>query len=112
MLLFRADIRSLNFVALTLVLLAVAMSVDVGYISLVLVPSVTFLTFVCCIITHNHAHCAIFKNKFANRLFDLFLALAKGHSVQTVVIPHNQNHHVFHGRPGDWITIDHAGKGY
>lgn len=109
MLRYQADIRSLCFVALTLALLAVAIRVNVGYVSLVIVPSGTFLAFVCCIITHNHAHCPIFKSKLANRLFDLFLALAKGHSVQTVVIPHNQNHHVFHGRSGDWIAVEHAG---
>jgi fatty acid desaturase len=110
MLHYQADLRSLCFVALTLVLLGVGLFCDVGSLSIVLVPSFTFLAFVCCIITHNHTHFPIFKSKKINRVFDLFLALAKGHSVQTVVIPHNQNHHVFHGKDGDWITVNHGGK--
>ena len=109
MLRYQADIRSLCFVALTIFLLGVGVCLDVGFISIVFMPLFSFFAFVCCIITHNHTHNPIFKSKSINRVFDLFLALAKGHSVQTVVIPHNQNHHVFHGKEGDWITVKHGG---
>lgn len=46
-------------------------------------------------ITHNTMHCRVFKERWANKAFQLMLTLTYGHPVSTYVPGHNLSHHRF-----------------
>ena len=70
-----------------------------------------FFAFVSGIINHNHMHCATFASPWLNRLFNVALTFARGHTSMTIIVPHNMNHHAHRGRKDDWIRTDWAGSG-
>lgn len=106
------DRRSLLFLAVTLAMLVVPLLQPLP--PALVAPWVAVTTVLCfsvCIINHNHVHCPIFRSSRWNRLLDLLLSMAKGHSANGVVVAHNLNHHRYNGGPGDWIRTDIAGEG-
>lgn len=108
----REDLRSLAFVALALLCLIGGLILPLaGWIWVPWMFLQFVLSFICSVINHNHTHAPIFRSPALNRVFNLALTVAKGHTVQTVIIPHQVNHHPRAGGEGDWITVAHAGHG-
>lgn len=107
-----ADRRSLVFLAATLAMLVVPLLQPVPpVLAAPWIAVSTVLCFSVCIINHNHVHCPMFRSDELNRLLDIVLSVAKGHSANGVVVAHNLNHHRYNGGPGDWIRTDIAGTG-
>lgn len=102
------DRRSLAFVATTLAALVLPHFVDVP-LAWLLPASV--LCFIASIVNHNHMHCRTFRRDRHNRLYNLALSIARGHSATGIVVPHQFNHHREAGAGGDWIRPALAGKG-
>ena len=100
---YRSDIRSIVFVLLALVVPAAqwaawhrdAALYGVGYA----------LTFLACIINHNHQHCPTFVPLPLNRLFGVLLSLAMGFPASGVVAMHNHNHHVHNNHAEDFVRV-------
>lgn len=111
MLRHREDRRSLAMVALALAWLVAGLGLAPAWALPIWSLGQFILSFICSIINHNHTHCPIFRSPLANRLFNPLLTIAKGHTVQTVIVPHQMNHHPRAGGPGDWIAVAHAGSG-
>ena len=107
----REDTRSLGMVALTLAWLLAGLGLVPGALLMPWSLGQFILSFICSIINHNHTHAPIFRSPAINRVFNLALTIAKGHTVQTVIVPHQMNHHPRAGGEGDWITVAHAGRG-
>ena len=107
-----SDHRSVAVVAVTLGWLVGGLWLDGPAWILLVWAWVQFgLSFIGCVINHNHTHCPTFREGWMNRAFNLALTVAKGHTVQTVVVPHQVNHHPRAGGEGDWLAVAHAGSG-
>ena len=94
---FRADSRSLTFLALY------SLSVASGFVfwdvlafpSLALMSAITcFAAFVVAVIVHNTVHAPMFRRDTHNRWMQVFLSVAYGHPVSAYVSGHNLSHHV------------------
>mgnify|MGYP000527471302 CR=1 FL=1 len=91
------DIQTLTLVSLYFVLVWVLWNKE-AQLGWWLVP--TFLatcwwSFVGAATTHNTMHCRVFKERWANKLWQLVLTLTYGHPVSTYVPGHNLSHHKF-----------------
>jgi beta-carotene hydroxylase len=88
---YRADLRALVMLAITLGLLGAAWS---GLLRHPLViPASCFLSFVCCIIAHNHMHLPAFRGRFWNQIFQVFLMFGSGQPPTGIITAHNERHH-------------------
>jgi len=56
---------------------------------------VSWLAFVGATMTHNTMHCKVFKEYWANKVFQMALTLTYGHPVSSYVPGHNLSHHKF-----------------
>lgn len=54
------------------------------------------------VISHNHNHAPIFRNRSANLLVGCVISFFYGFPSFCWIPTHNQNHHVFNNRPGDY----------
>ena len=102
MLRYRADRRTLFFVALYFFLLAglwftvdPAWIADPGRVGFVLVPlaCLAVLSFMGAVATHNAVHCPVFRRRWHNKVFQVILTLTYGHPVSAYVPGHNLSHH-------------------
>ena len=109
---YRADIRTVVFVLATASYLAVSLTLSLSVLLGIgwFLGAIT-LTFACCIINHNQQHCPVFFSRTLNCIFNILLTLTRGHTAQTIVVPHNKNHHRHSCGEGDWISMDNAGDG-
>ena len=100
MLRFAADLRTITFMAIFFGLVALQWvyppasvlsgSYAVGIPLLLLTASFSFFGAVA---THNTIHSPVFKNRTANRIFQVVLTLTYGHPVSAFVPGHNLSHH-------------------
>ncbi len=112
MLKHRADVRSLVFVAMALLLLGLPhLWLPTPGLMLPWIAGASLACFIASIINHNHMHQAVFTSRGGNIVFNLALSLARGHSASGVIVPHHLNHHVKAGAAGDWISPRLAGQG-
>lgn len=91
---YRADRRTLLFVASWLAVVGYGFTADLtwpGRLGLSVVLSVG--SFVCAVITHNTVHVPIFHKRSLNRLFQVVLTVCYGHPVSAYVPGHNLSHH-------------------
>ncbi len=105
MLRYRADLRTLAFMATFFGLVAVQWTVpSLGLLSaprsvaglapsLVLLALTCFFSFFCAVATHNTIHSPVFKSRPLNRIFQVALTLGYGHPVSAFVPGHNLSHH-------------------
>ncbi len=100
MLRYAADIRTLLYMAVTTALLVVQWSRD--SFSPILFISALFMAVSVSVIAHNHNHLTIWKSKTLNSLTDYWLTLFYGFPAFAWVPTHNQNHHKFNNRDGDY----------
>lgn len=95
MLRYRADTRTLAFVALYFVLLATGFLVrpSAWWMHIPLIAATCVSSFLCAVITHNTVHCPVFKQRWMNKIFQVVLSLCYGHPVSAYVPGHNLSHH-------------------
>ena len=104
-----ADIRTLIYMAVTTALLVVQWSRD--SFSPVLFVACLFMAVSVAVIAHNHNHLTIWKSKTLNTLTDYWLTLFYGFPAFCWIPTHNQNHHKFNNRKGDYtITYRYSEK--
>jgi fatty acid desaturase len=97
MLRYRADVKTLCFVAVYFALVAyqwVAAPSHLG-LAIPLVVLTCWFSFFGAVATHNTVHCPVFKQRGMNRLFQVILTLTYGHPVSAYVPGHNLSHHRF-----------------
>lgn len=97
---YKADLRTIGFMAVYFGITAVQWVVPslslfgghaaVGTTMLVLT---CFFSFFCAVATHNTVHAPVFKERGANRVFQVLLSLTYGHMVSAFVPGHNLSHH-------------------
>ncbi len=100
MLRYAADIRTLIYMAVTTALLVVQWSRDT--FSPVLFSASLFMAVSVSVIAHNHNHVTIWKSKALNTLTDYWITLFYGFPAFVWIPTHNQNHHKFNNREGDY----------
>jgi len=66
-----------------------------------LLPLLCALALADAVISHNHNHVPIFRNRWANLLIGCVISLFYGFPSFAWIPTHNRNHHVFVNRPGD-----------
>lgn len=87
----RADLRTLGFLTLNLILLVGGWT---GLLrSLESVAATIFLSFICCIIAHNHMHRPVFRGRRWNDFFQLLLMFGSGQPPTGIITAHNERHH-------------------
>lgn len=55
--------------------------------------AIAVLSFMGAVATHNTVHCPVFKERWANKVFQVVLSLTYGHPVSAYVPGHNLSHH-------------------
>jgi beta-carotene hydroxylase len=95
-----ADVRTLIYMAVTTALLVVQWSRD--SFSPLLFIACLFMAVSVAVIAHNHNHLTIWKSKTLNAFTDYWLTLFYGFPAFVWVPTHNQNHHKFNNREGDY----------
>lgn len=103
MLRYRADIRTLAFVAIFygLVVFAYTVHPESLWLRIPLIFVICVWSFFCAVIAHNTIHCPIFRNRTLNRIFQIVLSPAYGHPVASYVPGHNLSHHRYLQTPKD-----------
>lgn len=110
MLRYRADRRTLAFVAAYYVLVAaewVFVSVDTWWVVGPIVLT-AMISWICAVITHNALHSPIFHSRRANRLFQIALTCAYGFPVSEYVPGHNLSHHKHTQKRADLMRTSKA----
>ena len=101
---YRADVRTLGFLAAFIALIAVQWSGECRHG--LLLAAACVLAFVACVIKHNHLHCRTFVGRGWNRAFDVLLALCTGQSTTAVVSIHNERHHGRNATADDCVRAE------
>lgn len=95
MLRYRADVRTLAFVAIYFGLTGyLYLAAPVWWVAGPLLVVACCFSFFGAVITHNTIHCAVFESRTLNRAFQVVLTLTYGHPVSSFVPGHNLSHHV------------------
>ncbi len=99
MLRYKADLRTLAFIAVTTALFLVqwiwGFNVAIYFVYVYLSIAVT-------VIAHNHNHIPIWRNKFLNGATDYWLTVFYGFPAFAWIPTHNMNHHALNNREGDY----------
>ena len=92
---YRADIRTLCFIAIYFGLVATGYVVKptAWWQIAPLVVLTCFFSFFGAVATHNTVHCPVFRSRAANRIMQVVLTLTYGHPVSSFVPGHNLSHH-------------------
>lgn len=102
MLKYKADLRSLVFMALTTALLVVNWSLD--QFNPWLFAAAMAMAISVSTIAHNHNHLRMWRSKALNVATDYWLTLFYGFPVFGWIPTHNQNHHRLNNRSGDYTA--------
>ncbi|WP_437747825.1 fatty acid desaturase [Sorangium sp. So ce1504] len=97
MLRYRADIKTLLFVATYFVLVAVqwVYAPRALWLAIPLLATTCVFSFLGAVATHNAVHCPVFRRRWLNRAFQVALTLTYGHPVSAYVPGHNLSHHKY-----------------
>lgn len=98
----RADLRTMALLFLLTLLYAWHFS---GGSHWLLLPC-TVLAVTACAAKHNHIHCATFRRRWANRLFDFWLAFLTGSTTTGIRVAHQVRHHGRNQSPDDPVRVD------
>jgi fatty acid desaturase len=99
----RADLRSVLFILLALTAYAVQWTGLVRHPALL---AATFcLSFLACVINHNHQHHPTFVPHILNKGFGVLITLAMGVPATAIVAMHNFNHHVHNNHGEDFVRV-------
>lgn len=100
MLRYRADLRTLLFMAIITALLVVQW--QLAAFNPWLWALQMFMIVPVSVIAHNHNHVKVWKNRLLNRLTDYWITLFYGFPAFAWIPTHNRNHHVHANREGDY----------
>ena len=100
MLRYKADIKTIIYMVLTLTLFILQWT-TIGFHPATYVIY-CFLSIAVSVITHNHNHVRIWKSNFMNTLQDWWLTVFYGFPVFAWIPTHNKNHHKMNNRIGDY----------
>jgi beta-carotene hydroxylase len=100
MLRYKADLRTLIYMAVTTALLVIQW--NIGTVKPLLFAVYLFMSISVAIIAHNHNHLSIWHSRFLNHLTDYWLTLFYGFPVFAWIPTHNMNHHSLNNREGDY----------
>ena len=109
MLRFKADLRTLAYLAATGVVLAV--NWRLGTIHPLLYPLQLFLFFTTAVISHNHNHLSIWRSRGANLVTSWVISVFYGYPAIGWVPTHNQVHHKLNNAEGDSSRCPKVFKG-
>jgi fatty acid desaturase len=109
MLRFRADLRTLAYLSMTGLVLAV--NWRLGAIHPFLYPLQLWLFFTAAVISHNHNHLSIWRSKGANLVTSWVISLFYGYPAIGWVPTHNQVHHKLNNAEGDSSRCPKVFKG-
>lgn len=110
MLKYKADIRTLAFVAFYFAL-AIGTWIALPqpwYIAAPLILLNCVFSFFCATIVHNTIHCPMFTNRKANQVMQVILSFTYGHPVSAYVPGHNFSHHKYTQTDKDSIRTTKA----
>lgn len=95
MLRYKADRRTLGFVATYFALVIVQWVYQPSelYLAIPLFVATCAFSWFCAVITHNAIHCAVFEKRWMNKAFQGVLSLTYGTPVSSYVSGHNLSHH-------------------
>ena len=95
MLRYKADIRTLLFIATFFGLVAVqwVLRPTELYVAIPLLVLTCFFSFFGAVITHNTIHAPMFESRLLNRVTQVILTMTYGHPVSSFVPGHNLSHH-------------------
>ncbi len=99
MLRYKADRRTLVYMAITTALLPLNWMQASPNVWLIIAACVMAVPV--SVIAHNHNHLGIFKNRRLNRLTDYWITLFYGFPAFAWIPTHNMNHHKLNNREGD-----------
>lgn len=106
MLRYKADRRTIAFVATYFVLVGVAYADLPVWAMVPLCVVLCFLSFFCAVATHNTVHAPVFKARALNRVLQVALSLTYGHPVSMYVPGHNLSHHKYLQTPKDRMRTE------
>lgn len=98
----RADLRTLAFMAVTTALLVLNWTSS-AFNPLFFAGSMAMAVSVS-VMAHNHNHVRMWRSNTLNALTDFWLTAFYGFPVFAWIPTHNQNHHRFNNRPGDYTA--------
>ncbi|EYF05310.1 fatty acid desaturase family protein [Chondromyces apiculatus] len=95
MLRYRADVKTLVFVATYFALVAVqwVYAPRELWVAIPLLVLTCWFSFFGAVATHNTVHSPVFRQRWLNRVFQVVLTLTYGHPVSAYVPGHNLSHH-------------------
>jgi beta-carotene hydroxylase len=74
-----------------------------------LAPLLLYCSYLSGVLTHNHNHCGVFRQRWANLGYGAWLSIFYGFPIFSWIPTHNQNHHRFRNGHGDMTaTARHA----
>lgn len=110
---YLADIHSLILIVIALFLIYFPQFYPIN--PYLIVPWILICSWFCtkaALVNHNHQHCATFVYQPLNWILDLCITACIGYAACDICIPHNQNHHRYHGTSEDWMGVHIGGTGY
>jgi len=109
MLRYRADIRTLGFLSLYAVLVVGQwVYAPSGPLAWALLAFTCFVSWICAVIAHNTVHSPVFKQRWLNRLFQVWVSLSYGFPISDYVPGHNLSHHRYTQLPEDVMRTTHV----
>jgi fatty acid desaturase len=106
---YKADRRTLVYMAITTAILVVQWSLD-GMNPFLYALSL-FMAVSVAVIAHNHNHLPIWRSKPLNVLTDYWLTLFYGFPAFAWIPTHNKNHHALNNREGDYTITYRYSEG-
>ena len=100
MLRYKADYKTLLYMAVTTALLIIQW--NLGRVQPAIYGLSLFMAISVAIIAHNHNHLSMWHSKLLNQLTDYWLTLFYGFPVFAWIPTHNMNHHSLNNREGDY----------
>src|SRR4051794_17898236 len=102
MLRFKADIRTLVFMAVTTALLFIQWNGSEFHPALFIISCLMAISVTA--IAHNHNHLGMWNSEFLNKLTDYWVTLFYGFPAFAWIPTHNTNHHVHNNKEADYTA--------
>jgi fatty acid desaturase len=96
MLRYRADLRTLGFlVSYAVLVVGQWVFAPSGLLGIGLIALTCALSWICAVIAHNTVHSPVFKQRWLNKVFQVWVSLSYGFPISDYVPGHNLSHHRF-----------------
>ncbi|HET6338316.1 MAG TPA: fatty acid desaturase [Polyangiales bacterium] len=96
MLRYRADLRTLGFlVSYAVLVVGQWVYAPSGILGVSLIVLTCMLSWICAVVAHNTVHSPMFKQRWLNKAFQVWVSLSYGFPISDYVPGHNLSHHRF-----------------